>query len=123
MEANMKEEDLEYFKGILINHLNELLKQGEGTVLNMKELDTFLPDPLDQATFDMAQGMTLRIRDRERKLVEKIMNALENIEEGNFGICDTCGEDISINRLKARPVTTLCISCKTKQERLEKYFA
>ena len=71
------------------------------------------------ATGNVGQEM-LRIRDREHKLIYKIKQALDRIEEGTFGVCDSCGEDISIKRLKARPVTTQCIDCKTKEEAQEK---
>jgi DnaK suppressor protein len=66
------------------------------------------------------RNFELRIRDRERKLIGKIKEALERIDDGSFGICDECGEDISAQRLKARPVTTLCIDCKKRQEKDEK---
>ena len=78
------------------------------------------PDPTDRATMESDRNFTLRIRDRERKLIAKIRDALDRIEEGTFGICEECGEDISSERLEARPVTTLCIECKKKQENDEK---
>jgi DnaK suppressor protein len=75
-----------------------------------------LPDPADRATLESDRNFTLRIRDRERQLIGKIKDALERIEDGTYGICESCEEEISEKRLKARPVTTLCIDCKKKQE-------
>jgi DnaK suppressor protein len=76
-------------------------------------------DPADRATMESDRAFTLRLRDRERMLIKKIQSAINRIENGTFGICDECGEDISIARLKARPVTKLCIDCKSKQEEEE----
>ena len=82
----------------------------------MSDLNENMPDPADRATLESDRNFELRIRDRERKLINKIKEALERIEDGTYGICESCEEDISEERLKARPVTTLCIDCKTKQE-------
>lgn len=79
-----------------------------------------LPDLGDQASAEADQNFTLRLREREQKLLKKIEEAIERINEGTFGICESCGGEISVKRLKARPVTTLCIECKTKQEAEEK---
>jgi DnaK suppressor protein len=78
------------------------------------------PDPLDRASFESEQGTMLRIRDRESKLIRKIQKSLENLENGSFGICEMCEKEIAIERLKARPMTTHCIQCKTKMEALER---
>ncbi|MBU0986907.1 MAG: TraR/DksA C4-type zinc finger protein, partial [Proteobacteria bacterium] len=72
----------------------------------------------DLASFESERGTMLRIRDRESKLIRKIQKALENLKYGDFGICEVCGEEIAIERLIARPVTTHCIKCKTKMEAL-----
>ena len=82
-----------------------------------------LPDEIDLATSEADQSMNLRLRDRERVLLKKIDRTLEKIEDGEFGICESCGEEISVKRLEARPVTDLCIRCKEEQERLEKGYA
>jgi len=81
---------------------------------------TSFPDPTDQASMETDRNFDLRIKDRERKLIKKIDQALNRIKEGEFGECDSCGGDISIKRLQARPVTTLCIECKTAQEQEER---
>ncbi len=116
----MKKKDLEYFKTLLSERLEELLSQADNTVSGMTAQKENFPDPTDRASLEADRNFMLRIRDREHKLIKKIKKALDRIENGTFGICDSCGEDISINRLKARPVTTQCIDCKTKEEAQEK---
>jgi len=116
----MKKKDLEYFKELLSNRLEELLSQADDTVSGMTAPKENFPDPTDRATLEADRNFMLRIRDRESKLIRKIKKALERIEDETFGICETCGDDISIKRLKARPVTTQCIDCKTKEEAFEK---
>jgi len=81
-----------------------------------QEEQTSFPDPTDQATVETDRNFDLRIRDRERKLIKKIDQALNRIKDGSFGVCESCGGNISVKRLQARPVTTLCIDCKTSQE-------
>jgi DnaK suppressor protein len=116
----MKKDDIEYFKDLLTNRLEELLSHADNTVLGMTAPKENFPDPADRATLEADRNFMLRIRDRENKLIKKIKKALERIDEGSFGVCEKCGEDISASRLKARPVTTLCIDCKTKEEAFEK---
>ncbi|MBN2060894.1 MAG: RNA polymerase-binding protein DksA [Deltaproteobacteria bacterium] len=112
----LTEKKLEYFKNLLNKRLENLLQEVNKTVSGMSDLKGNLPDPADRATLESDRNFTLRIRDRERKLIGKIKDALERIENGTYGICESCGEEISEKRLKARPVTTLCIDCKKKQE-------
>jgi len=81
---------------------------------------TSFPDPTDQASMETDRNFELRIKDRERKLIKKIDQAIERNKAGEFGECESCGGDISIKRLQARPVTTLCIECKTAQEQEER---
>jgi DnaK suppressor protein len=116
----MKKDDIEYFRNLLTNRLEELLSHADNTVLGMTAPKENFPDPADRATLEADRNFMLRIRDRENKLIKKIKKALERIDDGTFGICEKCGEDISTSRLKARPVTTLCIDCKTKEEAFEK---
>lgn len=116
----MKKKDIEYFKQLLSERLQLLLSQADVTVSDMTDYQDTFPDPTDRAALEADRNFTLRIRDRENKLIKKIKKALDRIENGTFGICESCGEDISIERLKARPVTTQCIECKTKQEAEEK---
>lgn len=116
----MKKKDTQYFKELLENRLEELLTHADNTVSGMTAPKENFPDPTDRASLEADRNFMLRIRDRENKLIKKIKKALDRIENGTFGICEKCGEDISIKRLKARPVTTYCIDCKTKEEALEK---
>jgi DnaK suppressor protein len=116
----MKKKDLDYFRTLLTQKIEDLLNQADDTVSGMTTPNENFPDPTDRATLESDRNFMLRIRDRESKLIDKIKKALERIEDGTFGICETCGEDISIRRLKARMVTTQCIDCKTKEEALEK---
>lgn len=81
-----------------------------------REEQSSFPDPTDQATMESDRDFDLRIRDRERRLIRKIDQAMNRIREGTFGMCESCGGKISVKRLQARPVTTLCIDCKTAQE-------
>jgi DnaK suppressor protein len=116
----MSKQKIDYFKTLLGERLEELLHEANKTVSGMTALDDNLPDPTDRATLESDRNFTLRIRDRERKLIVKIKEAIERIDSGRYGICEMCGEEISEARLKARPVTTLCIECKRKQETEEK---
>jgi DnaK suppressor protein len=108
------------FKEILTRRLNELLEEAEKTVAGMTDTEETFPDPTDRATLESDRNFLLRIRDRERKLIMKIREAMQRIDDESFGICESCGDDISIDRLQARPVTTLCIECKRKQEANER---
>ncbi|MBW2410234.1 MAG: RNA polymerase-binding protein DksA [Deltaproteobacteria bacterium] len=116
----MKEKDKEYFKEYLTNRLEELLNQADNTVSGMTTPKENFPDPTDRAALEADRNFMLRIRDRESKLIKKIKQALERIENDTYGICETCGEEITVKRLKARPVTSQCIDCKSKEEALEK---
>ena len=108
------------FRKLLDERLDELLHEANKTVTGMTSHKENLPDPADRATLESDRNFTLRIRDRERKLIVKIKEAIDRIENGTYGICEMCGEEISEARLKARPVTTLCIDCKKSQEMDEK---
>ncbi len=116
----MKKKDVQYFKELLTKRLEELLSHADDTVSGMTAPKENFPDPTDRASLESDRNFMLRIRDRENKLIKKIKKALKRIDNDTFGICEKCGGDISINRLKARPVTTQCIECKTKEEALEK---
>src|SRR6266540_2688162 len=116
----MMSEKLEYFRSVLQEEMQSLLDEAGKTVSEMTADNTDFPDPNDRATQESDRSFELRIRDRERRLLNKIREALERIEEGTFGVCDLCGEEISEARLKVRPVTTLCIDCKMEEERKEK---
>ena len=116
----MNKDRLDYFKQFLTNQRDTLVSEAMKTVEDMSDEEETFPDPTDRASLESDRNFLLRIRDRERKLIVKINEALARIEEGTFGICEMCGEDISEERLKARPVTTLCIDCKKTQETEER---
>jgi DnaK suppressor protein len=116
----MRKRDLESFRKLLTRQLDELMMEAEKTKGQVKEAEEPSPDPMDQASTVLDMDFLLRLRDRERKLMVKIKEALERIENGIFGICEECGEKISEKRLRARPVATLCIDCKHEQEVSEK---
>ncbi len=112
--------DLEYFNRILTQYLNDLLKKSEETVSFLLETATDLSDFMYQATLETDRSFRLRMRDRENKLIRKINQPLARLADGTIGIGEVCGEEISIKRLKARPVTTYCIACKNRMETIEK---
>ncbi len=116
----MEKAKLEEFRKILQEQLEDLVREAGKTVSEMTDEKANFPDPTDRASLESDRNFELRIRDRERKLIMKIREALERIDAGEFGICESCEEEIGEARLKARPVTTLCIECKTEQERQEK---
>lgn len=120
LDAMLSKKKLTFFRKLLNERLDELLNEANRTVTGMSDQKESLADPADRATLESDRNFTLRIRDRERKLIVKIKEALERIEIGSYGICEDCGEEISEERLKARPVTTLCIDCKQRQETEER---
>ncbi len=117
----MKDTDKEHFRTILKEKLSELLDDAERTVSGMNKTDEEnMPDPGDRASLETDRSFTLRVKDRERKLVSKVQEAIERINDGTYGVCEYCGEPISEKRLTARPVTTSCIECKKEEEEHEK---
>ena len=117
----MKEKDVKYFQKLLKNWLEQLTNKADNTVIDLLAVRETPPDPIDQACSDSDRDFTLRIRDRESRLIQKIRQSLDNIENGAYGLCEMCGEEISIARLKARPVAMHCIDCKRKMEKEEKF--
>jgi DnaK suppressor protein len=115
----VNKKDIEMFRRLLNERIDELRSEAGKTVETMDDDENF-PDPSDRATMESNRNSMLRIRDRERKLIFKIQEALQRLNDGEFGICEECGEEIGIERLKARPVTTLCIECKSNQEIAER---
>ena len=119
-QKNLKQGKMETYKALLTQKINELLSEAGKTVSEMTNGKENYPDPNDRASLESDRNFELRIRDRERKLIMKMQEAIKRIDDGVFGICEVCGGPISEKRLMARPVTTLCIDCKTKQEKMEK---
>ena len=116
----MEPERLEYFRTLLQERLEEILGEADKTRNDMTGVTAPFPDPTDRATLETDRNFTLRIRDRERRLITKIREAMERIEDGTYGYCEICGGEISEKRLIARPVTTMCIACKSRQEEEER---
>jgi DnaK suppressor protein len=111
--------DVDFFRALLNQRIQELRNEAGKTVEDMDDDETY-PDPTERASFESNRNSVLRIRDRERKLIFKMEEALTRLDDDEFGICEECGEQIGIERLKARPMTTLCIECKSSQEIEEK---
>ncbi len=112
----MDARDINYFSEMLNTMLEEAKQKGDNTIEDLTGSAELFADPADRATAESDRSFTLRIRDRERRLIRKISEALQRIEDGTYGECEECGESIGVPRLKARPVTTLCINCKSRQE-------
>ena len=119
-EDYMSPEQIDHFKKILIDWKNLLMKEADKTVEHMKNDSTKLSDPNDAATQEEEFRLELRTRDRERKLIIKIDQALQRVDDGAYGYCEDTGEPIGIKRLEARPIATLCIEAQERHERLEK---
>lgn len=115
----LRDKKIKEIKKKLLARKETLLAEAE-EALNELPGQTIFPDLGDQATAETERNFMLRLRGRERRLLKKIDDAIERIESGTFGICEKCGMEIDIRRLEARPVTTLCIECKTQQEEEEK---
>jgi DnaK suppressor protein len=120
-QLKMNQEKLIYFKGLLEGKMRALLEEAGKAVNGMgQERTEDFPDPTDRASLESDRNFQLRIKDRERKLIQKIKEALDRIEDGTFGTCESCGKPISEKRLMARPMTTQCIDCKTEDEQKER---
>ncbi|MDP2561487.1 RNA polymerase-binding protein DksA [Psychrobium sp. 1_MG-2023] len=122
-EEYMNEDQLNHFKTILEAWRNQLREEVDRTVHHMQDEAANFPDPVDRAAQEEEFALELRTRDRERKLIKKIEKTLVLIEEDDFGFCDTCGIEIGIRRLEARPTADQCIDCKTLSEIKERQMA
>lgn len=121
-EQYMNKEQLEHFRQILFTWKRDLMEEVDRTVLHMKDEAANFPDPNDRATQESEFSLELRTRDRERKLIRKIDEALKRIDDGSYGYCVETGEEIGIKRLEARPVATLCVEAQERRERREKQY-
>ena len=119
-EEYMNENQLEHFRNILNMWKARLMQEVDSTVVHMKEEAASYPDPLDRAAQEEGFSLELRTRDRERKLIKKIEQALDMIDQNEYGYCESCGAEIGIRRLEARPTADKCIDCKTFEEIREK---
>lgn len=116
----LSNDELTQLRGILEEQLETLMVQSREALNNLVEVRDTDADPLDLAVTESNRDFTLRMADRERRLVSKIRHALERMNNGEYGACEACGAPITFGRLMARPVTTLCIDCKTEAEQLER---
>ena len=119
-EEYMNDKQVEHFTNILRQWKQELMEEVDRTVNHMQDEAANFPDPADRASQEEEFSLELRARDRERKLIRKIEKTLARIEEEDYGYCDSCGVEIGVRRLEARPTATLCIDCKTLAEIKEK---
>jgi DnaK suppressor protein len=119
-EPYMNERQLAYFKQKLLDWRNEILRGSGMTLQELKDEDTRLADSSDWASAEVQRNFSLRTRDRERKLLAKIQQALQRIEDGSYGYCEETGEPIGLNRLDARPIATLTIEAQERHERRER---
>ena len=116
----MKPDDIETLKASLLKTLNDLQERSDETIAYIADQQNQSPENLDRAVMASDRIFYIHLKSREAKLIQKIEKALDRMEEGSYGICETCGEDISFKRLQARPVTEQCIDCKTTAEATEK---
>lgn len=121
-EQYMSKEQLDHFRIILLTWKRDLMEEVDRTVLHMKDEAANFPDPNDRATQESEFSLELRTRDRERKLIRKIEEALMRIDDGSYGYCLETGEEIGIKRLEARPVATLCVEAQERRERRERQY-
>ncbi len=115
-EEYMNDAHIVHFNQLLLNWKHELMEEVDRTVHHMQDEAANFPDPNDRATQESEFTIELRTRDRERKLIKKIDEALDHLESGDYGYCEQCGMEIGIRRLEARPTATLCIDCKSLDE-------
>ena len=112
----MSDEQMAHFRSILTQWRQDLMEEVDRTVHHMRDEAANFPDPADRATQEEEFSIELRTRDRERKLIKKIDQTLERLDQGDFGYCDTCGVEIGLRRLEARPTATQCVDCKALDE-------
>ncbi|MCB1736328.1 MAG: RNA polymerase-binding protein DksA [Gammaproteobacteria bacterium] len=122
-EEYMNPAQVEHFRNILMGWKRELMEEVDRTVHHMQDDAANHPDPADRATQEEEFSLELRTRDRERKLLKKIAESLKDLDTGEYGYCESCGVEIGIRRLEARPTATLCFDCKTLDEIREKQRA
>ena len=121
-EEYMNEMQIEYFRQKLLEWKKALLAQSQDTLEDLRQGGLNQPDDLDRASLETDKALDLRTKDRARKLISKINDALKRIEDGTYGYCEETGEPIGLERLEARPVATLSIEAKERHERMEKTY-
>ncbi len=121
-EEYMNTDQRAHFRNILETWKKQLMEEVDRTVVHMKDEAANFPDPVDRASQEEEFSLELRTRDRERKLLKKITGSLQDIDENEYGYCESCGVEIGIRRLEARPTANLCIDCKTLAEIKERQW-
>ncbi len=121
-EEYMNDMQLEYFREKLLAWKKDLLNQSSGTLEDLRQGGLNQPDDIDRASLETDKSIDLRTKDRARKLIIKIDEALERIDDGTYGYCEETGEEIGIERLLARPIATLCVEAQERHERMEKTY-
>ncbi len=121
-EEYMSDMQLEYFRQKLLNWKKSLLEQSQDTLDDLRQGGLNQPDEIDRASLETDKSLDLRTKDRARKLIAKINDALERIEDGTYGYCEETGEPIGLERLEARPIATLSIEAQERHERMEKTY-
>jgi DnaK suppressor protein len=116
----MKKKELDFFRVTLKKQLEQLARKSEGSIAVLLDATVASADPLDRAALESERELAVHMMERDKKLMVKIKKALQKIDDRTYGVCEECDEDIDIARLKLRPVTELCITCKKQQERMEK---
>jgi len=112
----LEAKDIQFFRKMLESMLGDTLRRGQATINDITETVEVYADPTDRATAESNRAFTLQLRDRESQLIDTIQQTLARIDDGKFGVCVQCDEDIGLARMKASPMTTLCIHCKSQQE-------
>ncbi len=121
-EKYMNDMQLEYFRQKLLAWKKDLLNQSSGTLEDLRQGGLNQPDDIDRASLETDKSIDLRTKDRARKLIVKIDEALDRIDDGTYGYCEETGEEIGIDRLLARPIATLCVEAQERHERMEKTY-
>jgi len=121
-EEYMNDMQLEYFRRKLLDWKKELLAQSNDTLDDLRQGGLNQPDDIDRASLETDKSLDLRTKDRARKLIVKIDEALDRIEDGTYGYCEETGEEIGVERLMARPIATLCVEAQERHERMEKTY-
>lgn len=121
-EPFMNDRQKEYFRKKLLAWKQDILKESQGTLVNLQEDDNHLPDIADRASSETEKALELRTRDRQRKLISKIDSALRRLDTGEYGYCEETGEPIGVRRLDARPIATLSLEAQERHEREEKVY-
>jgi DnaK suppressor protein len=116
----MNKKSLNFFRAMMQMQLDQLVRKSDGALSELLHATVRSADPVDRAALELERNLAVHMMKRDRNMTMKIQKALRKIDNGTFGICEECGEEIDLDRLKLRPIAELCIGCKKQQERMEK---